>query len=432
MSAMFFFGNREGTETFMPPDRLKTAFYKAIESFPMLVGHVVPSSSSSPRELEVAVDRDNLNMPDYRETVCEHIHYSDITAAHFHRCVWPQGLMAARCIALPDPSTGHIRLVHAHMVRLKKNSGLIIYLSISHCLLDGFGYRLFIDVWAAEARALAANKPAAIPVLCFDRSSWIAWVAPTTRAHLLGLVVRILGVRGHLFRIRREKLSQLVHQISAYTPSGMRVTDNDVLTALACKTVAQATKEAYRHTPRLVTRFIDWVLERAPTQMVGTAVDIRRCLGIADANYTGNAMFVPLFENSLDQAQSPTTAESLAEIVVKVRTAIERVDCALVSGFYQMLKAGRSRLTCPMAGTTKFSIALNVTNQTRMQAYDISFGSGTPDFVTVDPEFAPGVMCIMAAPPSSADLLVNITSEAAVSDQICQNEFWMDMAELIY
>ncbi|KAJ2526450.1 hypothetical protein EV175_007652, partial [Coemansia sp. RSA 1933] len=58
---------REPWTTFMPPDTLMHAFFRTLQEFPLLAGHLKADSDS---RMYVKVDKDNLNMPAYTDRTC--------------------------------------------------------------------------------------------------------------------------------------------------------------------------------------------------------------------------------------------------------------------------------------------------------------------------------------------------------------------------
>ncbi|KAJ1962310.1 hypothetical protein GGI12_002720, partial [Dipsacomyces acuminosporus] len=71
--------NEDGTGDYMPSDNLQQAFYKALQQFPILVGHIKETEHGM---ASAVVDKDNLNMPEYRELASD-VHYSELKAASF-------------------------------------------------------------------------------------------------------------------------------------------------------------------------------------------------------------------------------------------------------------------------------------------------------------------------------------------------------------
>ncbi|KAI8319039.1 hypothetical protein GQ54DRAFT_335898, partial [Martensiomyces pterosporus] len=176
-----FYQNTGAVDDFMPSEQLKTAFYLALQAFPILAGHLKQTGDHC---FSMVVDKENLNMPAYLESTSD-IHYNDIKSAGFDKKVWPNGVATVGSIMAPD-GNGIIKTANVHIVRLKDNSGLILFLSIIHCVADGFAYFAFLNHWAAVCKAMRsrdATTPTPLVEFTFDRSI-IEQNLPTERKQL--------------------------------------------------------------------------------------------------------------------------------------------------------------------------------------------------------------------------------------------------------
>ncbi|KAJ1949206.1 hypothetical protein FBU59_001246, partial [Linderina macrospora] len=74
---ILFYENTAGDIGFMNSDILKQAFYKALDKFPIYLGYLRQCTVGG---LEIAIDKDDLNMPNYLESTSG-IHFADLKSA---------------------------------------------------------------------------------------------------------------------------------------------------------------------------------------------------------------------------------------------------------------------------------------------------------------------------------------------------------------
>ncbi|KAJ1958635.1 hypothetical protein EC988_000186 [Linderina pennispora] len=441
---IFFYENSDGSPDFMDSDALRTAFYKTLAKYPILAGHIRMDGHG---QAKVVVDKDDLNMPEYLETAVDDISYSAIKAAQFSTDTWPSGVATVGPIARAGAG-GSLKLLNVHVVRLKNNSGAILFVNIPHYVVDGIGFFGFVNRWAEQTR----NPEADIPSPCFDRSeidshlsgerreqcdfiqklyttptipaTFLAWLSPNSRGRILDKAMNMISADGHTFLVTRQKLDSLRQQVLRHVSSGMRVSDNDLLTALIAKTMAQAQKSTQTMFGRL--------LNRETEQGIALICDIRHRIGMADIDYSGNALTSQSILNRLEQVEMPTTIESLATIVESVRRAVDDLDAPLIAGFIDLINLHPTGFTRPMAYAASHRANLLVSNQTRFRMYDADFGHGAPALVTPIPIFVANVIAFMPSPPPSKDVRVFVSAESAVMQAFLTNEFCSSILELMY
>ncbi|KAJ2751160.1 hypothetical protein GGI19_004657 [Coemansia pectinata] len=268
----FFFGNNDTADDFMPSDVIRLSFYRALKQFPILAGYLRPEGQG---QTSVVIDRDDLNMPEYVESLSD-THYDTLRESNFHHSSWPKGLTRAGAITMAAPGpAGRIQLANVHVVRLKDNSGVIIFINIPHYVVDGTGFFSFVELWGKHCRAertgdrQLAQQTSQLEY-CFDRSiiarhlpverkpldaetlrvytgfkpiaDWIAWLSPNTRSRLLNKAKFNKGVVSHTFRVSRHALDLLRKEVSEYVAdsSDGKLTDRYLLAAILSKLVARA------------------------------------------------------------------------------------------------------------------------------------------------------------------------------------------------
>ncbi|KAJ2771704.1 hypothetical protein IWQ56_001677, partial [Coemansia nantahalensis] len=166
----FFYGNTTGAADFMPSEPLKAGFYRALQQFPILAGNLRSDGSG---QTSVVVALKLLNMPEYVESTSD-VTYDELRESKFHSSAWPPGLSTAGAITKAGPD-GRIKLLSVHVVRLRNNSGVVVFVNMPHYVVDGTGFFTFVRLWADHCRAerrgdaALAAEARAMP-LCFDRA----------------------------------------------------------------------------------------------------------------------------------------------------------------------------------------------------------------------------------------------------------------------
>ncbi|KAI8318296.1 transferase family protein [Martensiomyces pterosporus] len=459
-----FYQNHSAADDFMPSDQLKTAFYLALQAFPILAGYLKQTGDG---RFSMVVDKDNLNMPEYLESTSD-VHYMDIESAGFHKSVWPSGVATVASVMVPD-ANGIIKTANVHIVRLKDNSGLILFLNIIHCVADGFSYFAFLNHWAAACKAIrsgAVEVPRPLVEFTFDRSiveqslptkrkqldpitssifaqsnllsRWFAWISPETRGRMLSLLGSLAKSEMHVFHMADSTLDALRSSVREFVPEGMHVSDNDVLVALVTKTYAQAlhgAKEksgnAFTRVLRSVGRAIFGRLFRAEEHQ-GTSIvcDIRPRIGIADKNYIGSPQILLFVSNPLDGLLTPTTAESLASIASNVRRRVDSLDAPYVGTFIDKIQSVPSFFVQPTIYLLKHPTNLLVSNLTRSRMFEADFGDSHQEWVAFIQEM-PGVIGFMPCPPPMKGVNISMCVEGPVFKEIVASKFWMSTVSQI-
>ncbi|KAI8318828.1 hypothetical protein GQ54DRAFT_320892 [Martensiomyces pterosporus] len=461
---VIFYQNTDAVDDFMPSEQLKTAFYLALQEFPILSGHLKQTGDG---HFSIVVDKDNLNMPEYLESTSD-THYKDIKSAGFDKRAWPGGVVTTGSIMAPD-ANGIIKIANIHIVRLKGNSGLIMFLSIIHCVVDGFAYFAFLNHWAAVCKAMrSGDAEVSKPVVefNFDRSiveqslptkrkqldatmssvfaqpsllsRWLAWISPETRGSMLGFFTSLKRSETHVFHIADSTLETLRSSVREFVPEGVHLSDNDLLVALLSKTYAQAQRSAKERGGNVFARALgsvgSAVLGRLfgaeEHQAAGMACDIRPRIGIADKNYIGCPQIMPLISNSLDDLLTPTTAESLVDIASNVRKCVRSLDAPYVGTLIDKIEAMPSSFVQPTIYLAERPNSLLVSNQTRFRMFETDFGDGCQEWVAFIKE-TPGFVILMPCPPPMKGVNVSMCVETSVLRELLVNEFWMGTASQI-
>ncbi|KAJ1939648.1 hypothetical protein FBU59_004051 [Linderina macrospora] len=420
----FYRNDHDDQSRFMPADVMQESFYRALVQFPIMAGDLVQRDDGG---LEVTVDQHNLNMPNYCESTADDMHFKDIKATNYSPEFWPKGL---------------------------ENSGIALAINISHAIGDAVCYNALADVWANEMCALEAGRIAAEISFLFDRSivqkclpaertpldstTLALYTQPNPEAEAFArlppherhaLVLDKIGrgtVRQHsLFRFRTKELDDLVQQTKEFVPDGIHLSVSDVLVTVIAKTLAQA------HKGIAVASGTDTIERRQGMHKIDFPCNVRPHLGIP-GNYTGNMLYQILTYNTIEQAESPTSSQSVAEIAVKIRAGLKAAKAPLISELFDTLEADPTRFTRTMMATNMFQQTVSITNHCKGPVFTSDFGYGKPEFMIMSPPFQMGAICLMLAKPQCKDMYVTLTETPAILKQICANKAWMELTERMY
>ncbi|KAJ2552222.1 hypothetical protein EV175_003401 [Coemansia sp. RSA 1933] len=438
----FFYPNTDGTtNTFMPSATLKDGFYLALAHFPILAGHLETDSRG---QTCINIDSSKLNIPEYAEST-SNVHFDSLRKSRFHWSSWPQGLSTAGAFTKAN-ADGVIKLLSVHVVRLKDNSGVVIFANMPHYAVDGTGLFAFMELWgrmcadptyAVEAtsfefdRAIIAQSIASAGVACkpldpemvrvytgFNPiADLLAWLSPKTRAWVLAKgQASSTDVSSAKFRVTRDQLAALSAQVFNYMDC---VDDTHVLAALVAMVVAQAHKRNESSKGNNV-------------MALNLLSDLRKSLGIVDRNYMGNGLIPFSSECPLSTLEEPICPESLAQATQLVSRVYENVDAGLVASFVDMITTKPKSFMRPAVYLATNPTALVITNETKFKLYAADFGCGTPEWVCSLPSFAANFVGFLPAPAPSTDIVVNITLKTPVLEHVVANEVWQSLATKIY
>ncbi|GIC94635.1 acyltransferase helD2 [Aspergillus udagawae] len=436
---VFFYENKSpGPGPFMQSSLLKESLYRALQNFPILLGHVRRHGRNA---MQIVVDRDNLNLPLYQEQTHAHLHFRHLKDNGFHRDVWPKDANVVDPRASPN---GELIQVHVH--RLAEESGVVMVVRIAHCAVDAKGFVDFVQSWGWFTRNHSHPEGESRPRLLTDRrvmyeylpadvrpapprsmwhpASWLLGLLSTLLVLFLGLYKRFLGdktppdeIESHLFSVPRHTLDRLRDTATRIDPSS-RVSDHDIITALFTL--------AFAHTKHLLTR-------RTQTVKAIVPCDFRHRIGVP-SNYTGSCaigLYVSIPGSFL---QTPLTAESVARAALLSRAVVATANRATVQTFIRRaLRAitfvgDKANVLYAMMVSQAFS------NQSRLGFYEVDFGAGGP--VMVAPmAYSNTVAVICPAPGPGGDgvgVRVFLTLRPGVMRVLLAKGFLDEFTEMVY
>ncbi|KAJ2619518.1 hypothetical protein GGI26_005756 [Coemansia sp. RSA 1358] len=358
---LFWYKNakRSSWDHFMPPSILKSAFFKALMDFPLLAGYIKTDSTGSSC---IEIDSGNLNMPEYTDTDCD-VDFETLQDSGYNTKML-SSIFADKCISPAPPGLygGFIKMITANVLRLKDYSGVVLFIGIAHCAVDGYGYCGFINRWAEIAKWMQHSSTVGllIPERTFihDRSihytgtyshcdklensvqkvmtsgsflsRWIAWISPESQGRLFKGMSILANCKGLYFHITADVLKTLRESVKkCAAPNASQYSDNDILSALIVMTIGQsmrkiADEKQNKAVAKAFSSLFGIKSGSAEDIMTMVAVDMRprlNCCGVMD--FMGNLAFSRNITTLQDTLQMENTYESLAMIASSIRQIVD-------------------------------------------------------------------------------------------------------------
>ncbi|KAJ2834716.1 hypothetical protein GGI24_000279 [Coemansia furcata] len=463
ISYYLYYGNDADSE-FMPTEMLRETFYMALLDFPMLVGRLEADGAG---HAKVVVDQDNLNVPEFLVSQSS-VHFRDLQTSKFSWDALPDGVSTVGPITTAN-SNGDLKVADVHVVRLRDNSGIVMFISVAHYAVDGTGYCEFVNRWAELCQWMRSDQSMNEPPLCncsYERSTlfdslpkdrkalddpsldmitatgtlvrWLAWVSPNTRARLFNTSLSLTTNVGHIFHISTSGLTRLHASVRERLSSDIRLSDNDVIAALLTMTVAQSETKSKRDSASAsyLSSLASYMFpsmyapdSRFITQVV---IDMRpRLNGLSTARYTGNMVFSSCLVNSMKSLTSDDSEQLLALIATNVRHLVDYVDPQYIGEFVDTLHKDPTWFMGPPTYTlTKPTLLLS--NQSRFPLYHADFGNGIPSWVSPVKTYFPNFSSILPTHPSSSGRIIYICMNERAMAKILLNKFWTSFADMVY
>ncbi|ORX65620.1 hypothetical protein DL89DRAFT_260892 [Linderina pennispora] len=413
-----FYENSTSNADFMSSDKLEQAFYRALCAFPVYAGMAHWSSNGL---LDVSIDKDNLNMPSYAESTTD-ILFGDLKQRN----------------TILD---GKTRMLNVHTVRCKDNSGIIIFVCGSHAIADGTGFYTFIQRWADEMRALVKGMPAPTDTFSFDRSiltdasalsrrelgskelEQVQSLFSTERNREYQKGILASGNEDSLYRVSKDKLDRLGSEVSVHTSGNMRLSANDVLSALIAKTLAQAAKDQTDDGADLAPTSSN-VSAVLPLQKIGIACNVRPRLG--------NGLYPLSFTHSFESSASETTSGVFGSGRMQDPQSCQLSSETAGYRVFNGIEADPVPFVSARASPDKHKHDTIITNHSRFKIYEQDFGYGIPVFASPRPHSTTSCVRILPVRPPSNDVHVFIIDTPSMLKSIRGNKFWNGIAEFVY
>ncbi|KAI9503555.1 transferase [Coemansia spiralis] len=471
--------------TFMPSDLLYASFYKALLEFPILAGHLVQKEDCSGT---VVVDKHNLNLPEFGISYSS-VDFADLEATRFSWSALPDGVASVGAFPTAN-SNGVIKLLNVHIVRLKSNSGLVMFVSIPHYVVDGIGYSAFVCRWAELSKQMHQCVPASKPAekFVFDRryieqslpasgkeldsatyctytaggylSSWVSWLSPQSRGKIYENFSSLVGLAGHVFHISQTRLEMIRQQSVASSDynanddnksnqkATQRLSDNDIITALVSMVVAQGVKSNIESTTgkgafrKTVDWFVSWLSGKQVRFSTMFVVDPRPRLEHRSQDrlqrpstcYTGNIVLIRTVNNPLELVHAELDSSALGDVAHSIRAAVNNCDAYFAKQVVDTINKRPSEFAGgAVSGCTNMQRVV-VTNQSRFPLYDADFGSGTPMWISPLETFYDKFVSILPQNPHSSKkgYDIFISADKRIMAGILCNKTWHELVDMVY
>ncbi|KAJ1730510.1 hypothetical protein LPJ61_002973 [Coemansia biformis] len=460
----FYYENTAGAADFMSTSVLEEGFMEVLREYPLLAGTLIECKRG---RYKVVVDKDNLNLPEFKETQCE-AGFGDLKAANYAPSALPEGA-ATEGRYMNHSNSNPAKLARVHIMRCKENSGVVIFVGISHVLVDGFSYNLVVRRWAEICKHLAGNgsldaKPGhPINFGCELMDGYMQQVAPPagafiwhqfipgglisklfaqcsvrTQLKLLGMMSGSFDLSSHFYFVSQDTIDKMRGEIKEVLPADQPVSSNDVLAALINVAMAQSLDcAAPGDTPSGVLQKIRAALfgsqKPQPKEFVHMGVaDIRPRLKIpAAADYCGSAVVIYLSHIPFDALQGPVTPKMLALAADAARRGTNSVDKGYIHTYSSAIAAEPDSAIRPFVYGGKPPAHLVVTNHARIGHYRSDFGWGVPAWANVLEATMSSLCYVYPAPPTRNGLVVHMMLPKDIQDRMRQHPFWREKTEFI-
>ncbi|KAJ2617197.1 hypothetical protein H4S08_000412 [Coemansia sp. RSA 1365] len=447
----------------MPTQLLKDSFFEVLCEFPYLAGVLQQSDDGS---LKVVVDVDNLNLPEFKESHSD-MHYDDIEASGFSLSMLPKDA-ATTGIFLINNIKNPAKLASIHIIRFRENSGVMVFASISHALMDGAGYCAFMNRWAEICKHMASGKELSnLPLrsLSNDRramrqcipkvrlppgsliehsfipggivSKLFAWLSSTTQAKALALLNKFGQVSHHCYFISHKKLDAI--RELAISAEQQRLSRNDILMAILSIAVANS-ENAVDNTEQSIG-ILQWLknsiclafTSKPKVFESSMPIDIRsRINGLERMDYCGNAIVLQRVQNPINMLQGLITPEMIAKVASTIRLTTDSVDSQYISSYFNAVNAESDCFIRPTFYGAAPPAKLIASNHTRLGHYQIDFGWGIPTWANPLEAAAPNLCYVLPAHPSKDGMVVHFMASEKSLAQIQKLPIWKDTFVFIH
>ncbi|KAJ1822545.1 hypothetical protein LPJ56_000700 [Coemansia sp. RSA 2599] len=454
---VYFYKNTDGSNAFMPSDVLRNAYFKTLQQMPVLSGSLRPKSRGN---ISIVIDPENVNLPDYKES-STNVHFDDLEAEGFCWKSWPEGVNTAGPMVNANEE-GVIKMANIHVIRLRDNSGLMIYVSMIHYVVDGPAHSDFVERWCLNYQHLTNEGPESsepLPPFLTDRkllqspssvsrsplheesektftkfsilAELMAWISPEMRGHIISRTVEGQKAETHIFHISRASLDSLKKSVSEHLLDSSELVINEIVLSLALKTMAQSQQKVEARSGSLLKSLWNFFFKSSYLP-IAVIFDTREQLGLADKLYTGNVLVPKIIYSDKNKMESRTTDESLAEVITYFEPLTRDLSASYVASHIDMVSSRPTSFARPMARFLFHRNAISFVYDVMPNMYKADFGHGKPTWVSpIKPFRANAVLLLTHKDPTDGiDVFMSVYPE--VMKEVLQNKAWTDVAKLIY
>ncbi|KAI7828458.1 hypothetical protein BX661DRAFT_198242 [Kickxella alabastrina] len=477
-----FFANHDNKPDFMTTAILKASLFTALKEFPILVGHIKSADSGLDA---VVIDRDNINMPEFVESASD-THYRDLKEACFNWSVWPVGVATTGAATAPDKSRT-IRLLSVHIMRLRDNSGLVLFCNIPHYILDGIGYYGFLSRWAMLCKILCSSgslgrsgssadigpQPAALEYT-FDRkmvkarvsscqlplttlaielltrsslaSKLLSKMSFSARARITSICMHVDYGQAHWFYVSHESLEGLRNLVAAQNGGSLptTMTSYALLAALVDMPVARAQKlmKCARSAIAKGASAVGAALcamaaassAAATHHVLLNTVNAHQFIQPQSGCYVGNPVLLHPIYTPLEQLDHETTAESFVDAATRIAAEVGGIDEAYFGQYIDTLNAHPAAHARFSVFVTTTPSMLTIVDERPYKMGNVDFGHGCPAWVSGIPVQMPNFVAFFAQPARMDDngVFVYVSLRPGVVKYLVQDAFFTKYARILF
>ncbi|KAJ2396120.1 hypothetical protein GGI23_004033 [Coemansia sp. RSA 2559] len=452
---------------FMPPDILCSSFYKALHDFPILSGRFKVDNLSRGY---VEVDRNNLNMPVYTDADWD-VEFKNLMDMGFKSNLLPDNFDDFCGIAAASRfGTVSAKLGVFHVRRLKNYSGVVVFASISHAVVDGYAYLAFMRRWAEISKWMQENPTINESTLLtatfsHDRSIHSEYRLDGTDALNSTLLKTIndsnaitrffsslpIDKRNSIFKamvtsvplsccsfhVSIQALKAFQNSVQEYAPPGTWYSTNDVLTALLTIVIGQAT---YDVSDRKHNTFVSKVRRALFGDGSNKPRDILAAV-VINARSRVNHPRIKDFMGNLsitrsvlcphELVQGKNYLESLSKIATELRNILLATDEKFV-GQFNFLMNSESDMFMRVVLKYRKQNSITVSNVSKTGYYEIDFGAGIPCLVRPIFRATPNLISVMPCHPDIGGYDVLAHLDRDVAKIVAQDKRWMGLVDSHY
>ncbi|KAJ1720384.1 hypothetical protein LPJ53_004976 [Coemansia erecta] len=456
---VFIYENKTGSSAFMQSEPLRNSFFATMQQVPMFAGRIKTKGRG---RVSIAVNKNNINMPDYRESSSD-VHFDNLKAAGYRWSSWPQGVNTAGPMTKADDD-GEVKLINVHVVRLKSNSGVMIYASMAHYAVDGPAHMEVVRRWCQNFRLIEEDRLAniaSLPSFMTDRSliqnrlsnkrvpvheetektftgfslfaEWLAWISPKLRGRIISKVVDRQNTETHIFHISSDSFKHLRDSVSKHIPNACNLADNDLVLALATKTMAQAQQAVNNRSQGMLQRIRKSLFAQnvSKIQPVAVIFEVREHLGLSE-KYAGNVLIPKIAITDFAELTTRTSAESLAKAVVSYEPITRTMSPAYIASHFDMVTSCPSSFARPISRFMRHKSAISFVYDVMPNMYEADFGHGRPEWVSPIQPFRANAVLLLTHKDPSDGIDVFMTAYPNVMREILTSKSWADVAKIIY
>ncbi|KAJ2758303.1 hypothetical protein H4S06_002763 [Coemansia sp. BCRC 34490] len=361
-----------------------------------------------------------------------------------------------------------IKLAFFRVIRFKNNSGVLVFASVSHCLVDGHGFTLFMSRWAEIARWMQqpqdvhqapfpkrqythdravhsiyrSNQTASLDTFTLESMSsgnmltrWFAWISPETRGRIFKALSNAASRVCYYLHIPSEELENLRTSVQKHAPPGMRYSINDIIVAYVTLLVARAKEKASadwwsRPVPSAVRAAFGAKLGEHTGFLTTVAVNIRpRIEHTGTDKYTGNMSLGKYIWFPQDMVQVEPTDKALSALALKTHQAVLDVDKEYIGQFGHLLNKEPDSYMRLTLCNARHRRKLVISTQVRFAHYKVDFGAGTPLLVRFTPYAFPDVVLVMPGNPEIGGYEITLNLAPEIATHVIQDAGWMKMVD---